>query len=94
LLFGEGLKIDPNVLTDKSLLKKLLINKMVDRRMLARGLPGYGLEGYGLEGEGFRYPSVKTYLTKKGISPEYFQKWAEAYAKNKLTAASKTLCNS
>jgi hypothetical protein len=46
---------------------------MVDRATLARGLPGYGLEGYGLEGEGFRYPSVKTYRTKEGISPEYFR---------------------
>jgi hypothetical protein len=49
---------------------------------LHKGLPGYGLEGYG-----FRYPKTSAYRTKEGLSDEYFQKWAEAYAKNKLTAA-------
>jgi hypothetical protein len=74
-------------LTDEKLLKYIgnKLEKMVDRGMIARGLPGYGLEGYG-----FRYPKASAYRTKEGLSDEYFQKWAEAYAKNKLTAASNT----
>jgi hypothetical protein len=56
---------------------------MVDRGTIARGLPGYGLKGYE-----FRYPKASAYRTKEGLSDEYFQKWAEAYAKNKITAFS------
>jgi cytochrome c553 len=77
LLFGEG--FDPKLLSDDRLLKYIANNKkMVDRRMLAKGLEGYR----------FQYPKASAYRTKEGLSDEYFQKWAEAYAKNKLTAFS------
>jgi hypothetical protein len=87
LLFGRGHGIKVEALTDEKLLKYIgnKLEKMVDRGMIARGLPGYGLEGYG-----FRYPKVAGFRTKEGISEEYFKLWAEAYAKNKLTAAANT----
>jgi hypothetical protein len=89
LLFGKGHGIKPEALNDPKILKYISsrLENMVDRRMLAQGLPGYGLQGYGLEGYGLRYPKASAYRTKEGPSDEYFQKWAEAYAKNKLTAA-------